>query len=160
MPEHPPIPVGPSFATSGHSIYKFKGVYSVNPRPPHITSQTWATFGPPGRIAELNKYRKSRGLRTSNILSEVMTFLMEEHAPHLLGSDHVMPDGGTAGDAPMPVGKPDGQIWTMRKVQGPLALCSCPQCSLQVQDDGFCQFCKEDTRTTDDPGIGETGGGL
>ena len=50
VPEQPPVPAGPSFAPSGHSIYKFKGTYSVTPRPPHISSPTWAAFGPPGEL--------------------------------------------------------------------------------------------------------------
>ena len=51
------------------------------------------------RLRMLNEYRKSRGLRLAENHAQAHLFLTEEHARHLLPSDHVFPWGDAIGHA-------------------------------------------------------------
>ena len=87
-----------SYKNSGHEIKKHKDFWRVNPKPPTVSTKTWMMADSrTGRIKLLNEYRRARNLRTSDSWSELMVYLMEEHAPFLADVGHVFPWGGTPG---------------------------------------------------------------
>jgi len=103
---------GVSFAPSGHTLRKFKGRQEVNPRPPVVDIQSWCNTTPKVRLEYLCNYRQTLGLRCTTNWDEMRTWLLEEHAPHLLPKGHKFPwdtkikkgDSGTPG-----VAAPDGE---------------------------------------------------
>ena len=95
---------GVSYAPSGHTLRKFRGRQEVNPRPPVVDIQTWCNTTPKVRLEYLCNYRQTLGLRCTTNWDEMRTWLLEEHAPHLLPTGHKFPWGPKAkkGDSGVP----------------------------------------------------------